>query len=97
MDDNDMLILSRLTDPWKLLMLDADIGMLALGLGFATLSMDMHIFAVIGIPSAAAYGMQKMRQDKPRGFGHHWRYWHLPSQASQLKRTPPSHCERTLG
>jgi type IV conjugative transfer system protein TraL len=96
-DDHDTLILSRLRDPWKFLMLDADIGMLAVCVGIAMLSMDMHIFVVVGAPIAVGYGMHKLRQDKPKGFGAHLRYWYFPPLMSQLKRTPDSHCHRTLG
>ena len=95
--DHDTLILSRLKDPWKFLMLDMDIGMVAVAVGFGALSMNMHVFLVVGLPAVVAYGMHKMRQNKARGFGAHWAYWHLPEHLSGLQRTPASHCHRTIG
>lgn len=95
--DLDAQLLSRLKDPWKFLMLDMDIAMLAVMVGFGALSMNAHMFVVIGAPAAVAFAMHNFRKGRPNGWGAHFRYWHLPYRLTGLKRTPPSHCHRTIG
>ncbi len=98
-DDHDTLICSRLKDPWKFLMVDMDVAMVCMPMGFLLMNMGAHIFIVIGIPFAVGYLWHKWRDGKPKGAGAHWRYWYLPKfgPINRLKATPDSHCHRTIG
>jgi type IV conjugative transfer system protein TraL len=96
MDDHDTMMLSRLKDPWKFLMLDMDIAMVAVSVGFGAMSMNAPQLVMVGAPAAVAYAMHKFREGRPKGWAAAWRYWHFPLSPS-LKRTPASHCHRTIG
>jgi type IV conjugative transfer system protein TraL len=93
--DHDTYILSRLKDPWKFLMLDADIGVVAVAVGFLAMSMNAPTLVMVGAAAGVAYVMHKFREGRPKGWAAHWRYWYLPSRG--LKRTPASSCHRTVG
>lgn len=95
-DAVDTWIVSRLNDPWKLLFVDIDIGMLAgMVMLVAFLAKQYLLGLVLG--GGLGYLLHNHRRGKPTGYLRHLCYWHLPAVTSRLKRTPPSHLTETLG
>lgn len=95
-EDVDTYIVSRLGEPWKLLFVDFDIGILS-GLVFMVFFMAHLQMLGVALGGGIGYWLHSTRQRKPKGYLRHLSYWLLPHRASFLTRTPPSYCMETLG
>ena len=92
----DTYIVSRLGDPWKLLFVDFDIGVMSGMVFMVFLLANLQVLGVV-VAGAVGYWLHTSRQNKPRGHLRHLGYWLLPRWVTFLTRTPPSYCMETLG
>lgn len=97
MDDNDTLIVSRLKDPWKFLLVDMDVAMVSGTVGMGLFSSGLNILIVFAVAGGIGYTMHAVRTNRPKGFVQHLMYWWLPPAMTKLKRTPPMFIVRTAG
>jgi len=95
-EDVDTFIVSRLGDPWKLLFVDFDIGIMS-GLVFMVFFAANLQLSGLAIGTGIGYWLHTARQNKPKGYLRHLTYWLLPHRVTFLTRTTPSYCMETLG
>lgn len=94
-DDLKLAIPRRLDDPPKFLLWDFDVVLVFLI--FAGLGIVVNFpFVLGGLGLAAAYGLNKARAGRSRGYLLHLLYWHLPLRFG-FRRTPPSAVRHFIG
>lgn len=96
--DPDTLIINNIKEPWKLLVLDFDIGMGCAPLVFLGFAAKHEILGLI-VATMVAYKWQTFRNTNPRGAGLRWLWWNMPSWIWFMTKhvTPPSHKREFIG
>jgi type IV conjugative transfer system protein TraL len=97
MDDESTHITVKANEPFKLLFIDLDIGMVAGLIAMSGFLAQSYILPTIAA-AAVGYGLHYIRTNYPRGFMTQFiLYWTLPSPFRPLKATPPSAIREFIG
>lgn len=96
--DPDIQIINNIRDPWKLLVLDLDIGMGVAPIVFIGFAAQHQIGALI-LGAIVAFQWQSFRNNNPKGAGLRWLWWHTPDFVWKVMKTvtPPSHRREFIG
>ncbi len=96
--DPDTVIINRIKEPWKLLVLDMDIAMALAPLCSAGFFLKHEIIG-LALTVFVAYKWQGARNNSPPGAAARWVWWHTPDWFWTMFThiSPPSHKREFIG